>query len=299
MLNFREVTLADKPFIDRIYRSADLNNSHFCFSTLYLWCHSYQLYIAEIGDTFATMSTLNDRITYSCPAYCDNFEYAINCIETDITERGAEKALYNIPAEYVPILKRLFPGKYTFVPDRDNFDYVYLAQRLSTLAGKKLHAKRNHIHRFEEQNDWSFEEINDNNIAECAEMAKKWIDLNTESRNMDFTREHDVITCMFRDYNSLSLDGAILRSSGNIIGFTVGEMLKKDTFLTHFEKAYSEIQGAYAMLNREFARHILQKYPDTVYINREEDMGIENLRKAKLSYYPDFLSEKYTAFWGD
>ena len=99
----------------------------------------------------------------------------------------------------------------------------------------------------------------------------------------------------FAAYRELQLDGGILRVNGEAIAFTIGERLSRDTYVVHFEKSISDLRGTYPMINREFVRHICEKYPEIQYINREEDMGLENLRKAKRSYYPDFMVEKYLA----
>jgi len=80
-----------------------------------------------------------------------------------------------------------------------------------------------------------------------------------------------------------------------VIAFTIGEPLNSDTYIVHFEKAFSDIQGAYPMINREFARHIQTLRPNIRYFNREEDLGIESLQRAKRSYYPVFMVEKYHA----
>ena len=99
----------------------------------------------------------------------------------------------------------------------------------------------------------------------------------------------------FQDFDFLGLEGGLLRTKGEVVAFTIGEKQNGDTYTVHFEKAFSRVRGAYPMINREFVRYVRQLYPEVVYINREDDMGMENLRKAKRSYYPDFMVEKYTA----
>ena len=96
-------------------------------------------------------------------------------------------------------------------------------------------------------------------------------------------------------YHQLGLEGGLIRVYGEVVAFTMGDRLTEDTFDVHFEKAYGELQGAYAMINREFARWVRARHPEIKYLNREDDMGVEGLRKAKQSYYPDLLVEKFAA----
>ena len=178
--------------------------------------------------------------------------------------------------------------------DRDSSDYIYLQEKLSSLSGKKLHAKRNHIHRFEEEYpDWTYESITEENEEECARMAMEWCMQNcmTEEERIEYDKidESRLVVYAIRHREQLGFVGGAIRAAGKIIAITLGEPLTKDTFVVHFEKAYADIQGAYPIINREFVKHEMAEYQ---YVNREEDMGEEGLRKAKLSYRPEILLEK-------
>ena len=105
--------------------------------------------------------------------------------------------------------------------------------------------------------------------------------------------EYDVVKGALIDYKRLGLVGGVLKKYGEVVAFEIGEPLNDDTFVVHFEKAYADVQGAYPMINKQFVLHECQGYK---YVNREEDDGEEGLRKAKLSYHPDILLEKYNAY---
>ncbi len=169
---------------------------------------------------------------------------------------------------------------------------MYEADKLISLAGKKLHGKRNHINRFKEANpDWLYEPITTENVEDCFQMALKWREEMQCEYDVEKRDEMCVTLNALRLMEELELQGGLLRSEpgGEVIAFTIGEPLNPDTFVVHIEKAFAEIQGAYPMINQQFAEHAAAEYR---YVNREEDTGAEGLRKAKLSYRPVFLVEK-------
>ena len=164
--------------------------------------------------------------------------------------------------------------------------------KLTSLAGKKLHGKRNHIARFKDDEDWSYEPMTAENKQECYDMNLKWCDRRACKWNEDMSDEQCALNQAMKYFDELHLEGGILRKAGEIVAFTIGERLNSDTYVVHFEKAFPEIQGAYPMINQQFVMHNCQEYS---YVNREDDAGDEGLRKAKLSYYPDILLKNYTA----
>lgn len=202
--------------------------------------------------------------------------------------------MHCIDEKEAAMIETWYPGVYQISYNRDSSDYIYLREKLASLAGKKLHGKRNHIHRFEENNpDWAYESIHDENEEECARMAMKWCLKNcmNEEEEIEYDKidESKLVVYAIRHRKELGMIGGALRVRGEIIAITLGEPLTADTFVVHFEKAYAEIQGAYPMINREFVKHELSGY---TYVNREEDLGVEGLRKAKLSYHPEIILNK-------
>lgn len=176
--------------------------------------------------------------------------------------------------------------------DRDAADYVYEAEKLMTLAGKKLHGKRNHINKFKQEHpDWSFERIEGHNAEECIEMAREWGRQNAIDEDWEKSAEFDITLRALRQNEQLKLDGGLIRADGRVVAFSLGEPCNRETYVVHIEKAFADVQGAYPIMNQQFVEHIAVGYR---YINREEDAGVEGLRKAKLSYYPDLMVEKGT-----
>ena len=126
-------------------------------------------------------------------------------------------------------------------------------------------------------------------------MNVQWCIQNKCLEDGHLTEEYCAVKRCFDHYDTLQLQGGLLRKDGEIIAYTMGEKLNSDTYVIHIEKAFSDIRGTYQMINREFAEVVHEKYPEIIYMNREEDVGQEGLRKAKLSYYPDDMEEKYQA----
>ena len=178
---------------------------------------------------------------------------------------------------------------------RSGFDYVYDIHRLAELKGKKLQAKRNHIHRFEDAcPDWRIVPLTEETLPQAKEMIALWYEAHAkEHPGASFASEQRALRLAFENFRALEFEGLMLVSGGRTVAFTMGNRIRRDTFDVNFEKAFSDIQGAYAMVNRSFARMLSEKYPELLYLNREDDMGLPGLRKAKLSYYPDLLLRKW------
>lgn len=297
MLNFRPIQLSDKAWLDPLIRKGDLKTSDMNFTNLYTWAGGFKGEVAENGDRlFLRFGFWENNPCYAWPVGTGSVRDAVEELQADADKLGVPLML-RVSEDALCELEENYGGCYELSNSDKWNDYVYSAEKLATLAGKKLHAKRNHINRFESEHEWSFEPIDETNIEECRLMCEDWFDQVGEERHMDFSGEEKAINRLFECYDVLKPEGGLIRAEGKVVAFTFGELLNSDTFLIHFEKSYPHIQGGYTLVNREFVRYILEKYPNVQWINREEDMGIENLRKAKESYYPDMMIKKYIAKW--
>lgn len=205
-------------------------------------------------------------------------------------EAGTSFSMYLVSEKKFEKIEDWYPGEFQIEYDRDSADYLYLRESLATLKGGKLHGKRNHINRFlAEHPDYEYERIDRGNIDECLRFEDVWLRDNSDGEDSSKEYERGAIEFALKNMEELRLIGALIRVDGEICAFTVGEQLTEDTFVIHFEKAKSGMQGAYPIINREFVRHELTAY---TYINREEDMGIPGLRYAKSTYQPIELVKK-------
>ena len=296
-IEFRHPTLEDKDWITALYHKGGCRGCECSFVNLYLWGRGYGQ-IAKVGDYLVQFIHYNDTKYYAYPAGDGDLKYVIDALIEDARAYQHPMRLLGITCDRRSQLEELYPGRFRFEENRASFDYLYDINRLADLGGKKLQSKRNHCNRFEQNYpDWSVEPVTADNLHLCREMAQVWYEQydGETSEEHDFRIEKIALGRAFDDYEALGFDGLLLRAEGQVMAFTMGNRIQPDTYDVNFEKAFAHVQGAYPMINREFARYIREKYPEVVYLNREDDMGLPGLRKAKESYHPDILLCKGTA----
>ncbi len=176
--------------------------------------------------------------------------------------------------------------------DRDNSDYLYRVDDLATFSGRKFSRKRNHIKRCLEAHDCVYEEINDESMGEVREMHERWCRSRGCFDDPDLVKEYEAVREALEHFSLFRLTGGIIRINGQVEAFAVGEKLNPETAVWHFEKAMREFHGLNQLITHWFAKYSLG---DFQYVNREQDLGIPGLRKAKQSYFPHSLLKKYNA----
>ena len=302
MIPFRDPQLTDRTWLPELLCASGSRGCEYSFGTVFMWSRVFRQQIARVDDYFVERLRGTMGAAYLFPAGTGPLEPVLEALEQDATERGETCRFVCMTQEQVEQLERLRPGQYRVEPDRDGWDYLYDIDRMADLPGKKLHGKRNHIRRFEDAcPDWTVEVIGGDNLAECAEMDLEWNrryrpdEGMAEQEEATLLNERHALSLAFAHFHELGLVGILIRTGGKVVAFTIGSRIGSDTFDLHFEKAFSEIQGAYPMIYREFARWLRDNVPGLRWLNREDDMGMEGLRKSKESYFPDKMVEKYTA----
>lgn len=300
MIEFKPPALSDKPWVDALLAAGDERGCEYNFTNLYAWSKPYHQHIARLDGRLLTQVAGVAGACYLWPVGSGDIKPALEALWADAKERGEPFRLACLTKEHLATLEALWPGCFLSEPDRAGFDYLYEINRLADLRGKKLHAKRNHINRFLDQNDsWVYEEITPASLPACRRMDEEWyrrsLQREGEVEEKDLGDEGVALRAAMENFVDLGLEGGLIRVFGEVVAFTIGDRLNSDTYNAHFEKAYGELQGAYAMINREFSNWVRTKYPDVKYMNREDDMGVEGLRRAKESYDPDLMVEKYIA----
>lgn len=301
MIDFQDPKITDKPWVDALLQKSGYRGCEYNFTNMYVWRGASDQRIARIGDfLIAHLEGGPFGNAYIYPAGEGDVAQVIRAMAEDAKQRGVPFQLVGLTTQHVESLRRLFPGKFSLKADRNSADYLYKIDRLADLPGKKLHAKRNHINRFLENNpNWVYEEITPDSLPECLALEREWYRASViredDAQAEDLGDEGRALRLAAAQYRQLGLEGGLLRVDGRLVAFTMGDPITADTFDVHFEKAYGEMQGGFAMINREFARRVRERHPTVKYLNRENDMGIPGLRKAKESYCPDLMVKKYIA----
>lgn len=290
-MKFQKPTLEDKEKLKPYFEHVDEMSCELTFASMVLWAEHYGIEYTILNNMLVPYSTI--RHTYGYPLGEGDLKETLTLLIEENKKEGKPFQLHGITEKRFAALEEMFPDQFSIEYNRDEADYIYLSEKLATLAGKKMHGKRNHINRFKEAyTDWSYERITKESIPECIKMAQDWRKENECDQDPEKSAELCVALNFLRHFDELGVVGGLIRAEGRVIAFTIGEPVREDTFVVHIEKAYAEIQGAYPMINQQFAADYGIHYQ---YMNREEDTGSEGLRKAKLSYRPEILLEKGVA----
>lgn len=292
MLEFKSPKLSDYSSLNRFFCEEYELSCEMNFINIYIWQRVYEnkFYMDDKTLFFKSISE-DGGYVFSLP-YGD-FEHGMNLIFEYAKEVGIKPNFWSSQGARLDKFLKKYKN-YDLIPERDNFDYVYSREALSQLSGKKYHSKRNHISAFTKKYKWEYESLNDDNKDEFLKFAYKWYTdkdfKNDEGLMAECKALHEILS------SDISMDykGGMIKIDRNIVAATLGSPINSYTFDIHFEKADVDFQAAYAVINKEFALRELGGYK---YINREDDLGIEGLRKAKLSYKPEFLVEKFNLIY--
>lgn len=291
MINFKNITPEDKETIMAYTMNSDRRNCDLSFSNLCSWRFLYHTQFAIVDGFLLFRFWVETEIAYMIPIGEGNLHAAIEMLIHDAHSQNKHFCMLGISSYMKQDLEEIMPGRFIFTNDRDYADYIYLRTDLSTLVGKKFQPKRNHINKFKNNYpNHSYSPITPDRIAECLELEAKWCRANNCDQEEGTGNEREALIYALNHFEELGLSGGILYVNNEIVAFTFGMPINHEMFGIHVEKADTTIEGAYAMINQEFAKRIPEEF---TYINREEDLGIEGLRRAKLSYQPVLVLEKY------
>ncbi len=302
MIEFKPPTLADREWIVSLLCEEEIALCSYSFTAFFCWSHVYHHEVCRFEDRLLVRAQTGVGVAYLYPVGKGDPIPALKAMEQDAKNRGDILRFISVPDEKRAVLKELFGRRMKIVYNRDYYDYLYDINKLADLKGKKLHAKRNHINRFNDQcPSWSFHPLTADDVKDCVALDKRWYDdhiekAETQDEIDSLNQERKAMLLALTYFEDMGIDGGLIRCrEGNVVAFTLGSRLTKTVYDVHFERANTEIQGTFPIINREFVRHIREKYPEVELIDREEDLGQEGLRKSKLSYLPDTIAENFYA----
>lgn len=291
MIDFQPLKLEDRPAFEECLHHGGERGCEYSFVNLYLWGRQKA---ALVEGQLVVFSQFSRRSVYLFPVGPGDKQPVLEAVIGDARERGIPCRLNGVTGEDYALLERLYPGQFRSHYDRDAFDYIYGIDDLADLKGRKYQKKRNHLNRFRADHpNHRLEPITEANTPVAAALAEQWYRLRLEENpHGDYQMEQVALHKALQQREALGLEGMLLMDGDTALAMTMGSRLSETTFDIHFEKALDIADGAYAAINQGFAAYLREKYPQVRWLNREEDMGLEGLRKAKLSYCPDHMVEK-------
>lgn len=295
MIDFKPIDLTQKELYQHYMNMRKQRSCEFSFTNMYMWGTQE---VAMVDNYMVALVHMNGTSVYRYPVGYGAIQPVIDAIIQDAKERGIPCKIAALSEADIVEMSERYPDRFSYQCERDTYDYLYAIDDLATLKGRKYHSKRNHIKRFcTDYPDYTVEPIHEDNIDKARGMIAEWFKQRIEEGQADaYELEQVALERAFDKYQELELEGMMLIVAGEVVAVTMGSKLSDEIFDVHFEKAKSDVRGAYTVINYEFAKYIKEKYPKVLYIDREEDMGIEGLRKAKESYYPHHLIEKCWAY---
>ncbi len=292
-IEFKAVEISDRNRVLKYFENHKCPSLEYNFTTIFIWQKIFNTEIAEFDGCLLIKSGKHEKKSFLFPVGTGNEKNAIEFLFQYVKSQGYPLRFHSLMSEQKEFLETNFPDKFKFYEDRDSGDYVYSAESLRNLTGKKLASKRNHINRFIENHpEWEYIPMTPENMHEAMDMHVVWCDgLNCEDEP-GLKDETCAVKRAFKYFKELELLGAMLKTKDGVCAFTMGDKLNDKTFLVHIEKAFADVQGAYPMINKQFVINAADGFE---FINREDDTGDEGLRRAKLSYQPIEIIQKFNA----
>lgn len=294
MIEFKPVRLEDKQTIERYTMPSGIYNCDLAFANMYCWQAMYHSAWAVIDGFLVIRFQIGggEKIGYMQPVGEGDFARIIPALREDAHAHGQRLRIIGLTDEGREMVRNMHAGLFAFESDRGMEDYVYNADDLRNLTGRRYQPKRNHINRFmAEYPDFRYEQLTRERFGECMQLEREWRRAH-EGHTSELCAEQRAMQRAFAHFDRLGLIGGCIYVGDKLVAFTYGSPINDHTFCVHVEKADTEYDGAFTIINREFVAHLPEQY---TLIDREEDLGIPGLRQAKLSYHPAFLEKKYTA----
>ncbi|MBN2106441.1 MAG: DUF2156 domain-containing protein [Deltaproteobacteria bacterium] len=289
--HFKQLELEDRESISEMLWAYQPETSELTFTNLFIWRKHYAVQWSLWRDTLLFLCTHADGSLFCLPPVGPSAGMeAVHLLLAWLREEKKQPQPCIVRADGRLAAELAASPDFIIEPQREHYDYVYATGDLVQLAGRKYHGKKNHVNKFRSDYNFAYEVLTAGHIEACLQLQDAWCDCNRCSEDMNLMGEWEAIREILGSCDRLSVQGGVIVIDGAVEAFTLGELLNKDTAVVHIEKANARIPGLYAVMNQQFCEHA---WSGTAFVNREQDLGDEGLRQAKLSYHPVRLVEKF------
>jgi hypothetical protein len=289
--DFKPLGIEDRDLIHDLLWTYQPKTSELTFTNLFIWREAYDLQWSMHQECLLLLCRDDEDEPYGFPIVGPEprLEVAYAFLSWLREEHGVpvprlERADARLTAELEG------DARFTIDATPDHFDYVYAREDLATLAGRAYSNKRNHINYFTRRHEYTYEPLTPENIEACVRVACEWCEKYRCEDDMNLIEERDAVRESLENFTLLRAQGGVIYVEDRIEAFSVGEMLNEETLVVHIEKADPDIRGLYQLINQEFVQRCCT---EALWVNREQDLGVPGLRRAKRSYHPDHMVEKY------
>jgi hypothetical protein len=288
---FKPVELEDREVIQGVLETYQPRTSEWSFTNLFIWRFHYGFQWSVYRDWLLVLCTSDTNGLFAFqpvgpPSRMEVVRMFLKWLKDEKKEREPRMER----ADQLLVSEIQGTADLVIEPTRDHFDYVYLSEDLIGLAGRKYHSKRNHISKFRRNHSFTYATLSSDHVKGCLELTEGWCQLRRCEEDMNLLDEWEAVREALMNFDALRIKGGVILMDNKVEAFALGELLSREMAVVHIEKANPQIPELYSVINQQFCENCWQ---NVTYVNREQDLGELGLRKAKLSYYPDHLVEKF------
>jgi hypothetical protein len=288
--DFKPIQLEDRDFIRSILLAYEPQTSEWTFTNLFIWRSRYGFRWCMYEDWLLVTCKSRGGFCAFQPIGPPPRVEAVRVLLGWLGEKKGEADPRILKADKKLVSEIQGETQFAIEPVRDHFDYVYKTEDLIQLAGRKYHSKRNHLSKFKRTHSFGYAPLGREHVQPCLDLAEEWCQWRRCEEDMNLLDEWEAVREALNHFDALELRGGVILIGDEVKAFSLGEALNGQTAVVHVEKADPEIPELYSVINQQFCEG---SWSGLTYVNREQDLGMPGLRKAKLSYYPDHLVEKF------
>lgn len=289
LASFKRIEITDKPVFDQFFLADPPQASEYTFTNLFMWRRKYNTkWSVSHNCLVVILEQAPGKFMALQPVGLGNKTEALNFLCRVLESQDLNPLIGRVTDDFVDMF--VDGSRFDLMEDPDNSDYVYLAEKLIKLSGNKYHRKKNHLNRFIKNFDFQYRNFSPELIDSVLSLQETWCEFKDCYEDDNLFHEDRAVCDALTHYQTLGFTGGAILIEGQVQAFSFGEMLNTDTAVIHIEKANPEIDGLYTVINQRFCA---AAWTNARFVNREQDLGLEGLRKAKQSYYPHHMVNKW------